>query len=149
MDLVNIAVKKIRTLKLEIYLSRLIEYRMGGGDFWEWSCLVWLSTERVNTIFVFCVRLSHELGYINKWSSLTVRIHQIMLFWKVRNSIMCTHTACDKQCQGLDCIVPYHRINRERYFIQLLFINLLTQFFNMVYLSSQFCFLYHMINWCL
>ncbi len=33
MDLVNIAVKKIRTLKLEIYLSRLIEYRMGGGDF--------------------------------------------------------------------------------------------------------------------
>ncbi len=24
---------------------------------------VWLNTERVNTIFVFCVRLSHELGY--------------------------------------------------------------------------------------
>ncbi len=29
-DLVNIVVKKIRTLKLEIYLSRLIEYKMKG-----------------------------------------------------------------------------------------------------------------------
>ncbi len=33
MDLVNIVVKNTRTLRLEIYLSRLIEYRMGGGYF--------------------------------------------------------------------------------------------------------------------
>ncbi len=33
MDLINIVVKKIRTLRLEIYLSRLFEYRMGGGYF--------------------------------------------------------------------------------------------------------------------
>ncbi len=32
-DLVNIVVKKIRILRLEIYLSRLIEFRMGGGYF--------------------------------------------------------------------------------------------------------------------